>query len=57
MSRSFPQHSVIALLDSSFRWNDDEAIDADWQPCSLNPCLTVIPAKAGIQWFIQDIPA
>ena len=36
MSRSFPQHSVIALLDSSFRWNDDEAIDADQQPYSLN---------------------
>ena len=46
MNRSFPRHSVIALLDSSFRWNDDEAIDADWQSYRLNPCLAVIPAKA-----------
>ena len=29
-------------LDSSFRWNDDEMIDANWQPYSLNPCLPVI---------------
>ena len=57
LKQSFLWHSVIALLDSSFRWNDDEAIDADWQPCSLNPCLLVIPAQAGIQWLIQYIPA
>ena len=50
-------HSVIALLDSSFRWNDNEAIDADRQLYSLNPCFPVIPAKAGIQWFNQDIRA
>ena len=30
LKQSFLWHSVIALLDSSFRWNDDEAIDADW---------------------------
>ena len=44
-------------VDSSFRWNDNEAIDANRQSYSLNPCLSVIPAKAGIQWFKQDIPA
>ena len=74
MNQSFLRHSVIAFLDSSFRWNDDETIDANWQPYSLNPCLPVIyvqevlyaargqdarsrPAKAGIQWLNQDIPA
>ena len=25
----FVYHPAIALLDSSFRWNDDEAVDAD----------------------------
>ena len=46
MNQSFARHSVIALLDSSFRWNDNEAIDANRQSYSLNPCLIVIPAKA-----------
>ena len=49
MNQSFLRHSIIALLDSSFRWNDDEVIDADRQSYSLNPCRTVIPAKVGIQ--------
>ena len=44
-------------MQAGFRRNDDEAIDTDWQPYSLNPCLHVIPAQAGIQWLIQDIPA
>ena len=44
-------------MQASFRWNDDEVIDADWQPYSLNLRHPVIPAKAGIQWFNQDIPA
>ena len=39
-------------VDSSFRWNDYETIDTNWQPYSLNPCLPVIPAKAGIQCFM-----
>ena len=29
-------------LDSGLRRNDDETIDANWQPYSLNPCLPVI---------------
>ena len=29
-------------MQASFRWNDDEVIDADRQPYSLNPCLPVI---------------
>ena len=41
--------SWLTFLDSGLRRNDNEAIDADRQPYSLNPCLTVIPAKAGIQ--------
>ena len=74
MNQGFVWHSVIALLDSSFRWNDNEAIDTDRQPYSFNLCFPVIygqevlyaargqdarsrPAKAGIQWFNQDIPA
>ena len=43
-------------LDSSFRWNDDEMIDANWQPYSLNSCLPVIPAKAGIQEGDDGVP-
>ena len=49
MNQSCLRHSVIAFLDSSFRWNDDETIDANWHPYSFNLCLIVIPAKAGIQ--------
>ena len=49
LDKSFPQsgnalwvsesvyHPGAALLDSSFRWNDDGAIDANWQICHLNP--------------------
>ena len=47
--QSFFNHPGSALLDSGFRRNDDEAIDADRQPYSFNPCLLVIPAQAGIQ--------
>ena len=57
MNRSFSRHSVIALLDSSFRWNDSEArIRAIRLPVCVY-CFVVIPAKARIQWLIEDIPA
>ena len=36
--RASMQVYIAVGVDSSFRWNDDEAIDADWQPYSLNPC-------------------
>ena len=36
-------------MQASFRWHDNEVIDADRQLYNLNPCLLVIPAKAGIQ--------
>ena len=32
MNQGFLRHFVIVLLDSSFRWNDNETIDADRQP-------------------------
>ena len=57
LGRLFQTCLQQAGVDSSFRWNDDEMIDADRQPYSLNPYLPVIPAKAGIQWFRQSIPA
>ena len=31
-------YRILAFLDSGLRRNDDEAIDADWQPYCLNPC-------------------
>ena len=50
--------TYILYVDSSFRWNDNEELDADRQPCAVSTLAApVIPAKAGIQWFNQDIPA
>ena len=43
-------------MQASFHWNDNETIDADRQPYSLKPCLTVIPAKAGIQEDNDGVP-
>ena len=42
--RAFPRCGNVLYqpLDSGLRRNDDEAIDADRQPYSLNPCLLVI---------------
>ena len=64
IASGLPWHFVIVLLGGLFPtclrqagWNDDEAIDADRQPYSLNAYRPVIPAQAGIQWFIQHIPA
>ena len=31
-------------MQASFRWNDNEEIDADRQPYRLNSCRPVIPA-------------
>ena len=65
MIQPFPRYSVIALLDSSLRWNDNEEKTSGLpfrqllcHSCRI-PDLSpfVIPAQAGIQWLIESIPA
>ena len=57
------QHRAPAFLDSSLRWNDGRdqnefvAIPNLNRPAIIPRSHCVIPAKAGIQWFRQDIPA
>ncbi len=65
----FAQHPGPALLDSSFRWNDEGVLFGFFLIHSLSrhfglsatarlddgclaPRPVVIPAKAGIQWFM-----
>ena len=60
-----PSSPGFSLLDSGLRRNDDEREKVGCQPDNLSampaefltPSPTVIPAQAGIQWFIQAIPA